>query len=490
MKKIFYLFYFLPFITLGQWIQVGGDIYGENPGDGDGPSYVKINSQGDRLVIGVPLSGDVTTNAGQVRVFELDNNEWIQMGVDLHGNGYVNERFGTSVAISDDGNKIAIGTLENGVGEGNARILSYNGTNWQTLGQILDGDSTGDDFGTSVSLNGSGAIMAVSAPGNDDNGTSAGSVRILENNNGAWMQLGQDILGNPDDEIGFSTSLNNEGTIVAIGSPMAQTVNGFSSGKVSVYRYENDDWIQIGEHIIGNSEIDWSGYSIDLNFDGSRLAIGSIYDDSTNNNNYGSVKVFEYNGNYWEQMGDDIFGEAELDFFGFSVGLNDAGNLLVVGSPRYNNSFLGNTKLFRYLGGSWIQVGTTIEGDQENDYFGNSVSINGEGKIIAITAPGSELNGPETGTVKVFDAGLILGIQDFIPNSIIVYPNPACESINIETESSILKVTIFDIIGNEQPIKSYRLNPSTIDISDLSAGVYLMEIELHDQTQTVKFIKT
>ena len=89
-----------------------------------------------------------------------------------------------------------------------------NGQTWQPLGIDIDGESTSDKFGTSVALNVDGTIMAIGAIENDGSGVDAGHVRVYQNNDGNWVQIGQDIDGEASgDEFGTSLSINGSASI-------------------------------------------------------------------------------------------------------------------------------------------------------------------------------------------------------------------------------------------------------------------------------------
>ena len=77
--------------------------------------------------------------------------------------------------------------------------------------------------------------MAIGAPFNDGNGEKAGHVRVYQNSNGIWEQIGSDIDGEaPNDESGTSVSLSSDGSILAIGAPKNDG-NGASAGHVRIY---------------------------------------------------------------------------------------------------------------------------------------------------------------------------------------------------------------------------------------------------------------
>jgi len=74
-------------------------------------------------------------------------------------------------------------------------ILSIPASAQMQLGADIDGEAAGDQSGTSVSLSSDGTRVAIGAPYNDGNGFIAGHVRIYEDSAGTWVQLGSDIDG-------------------------------------------------------------------------------------------------------------------------------------------------------------------------------------------------------------------------------------------------------------------------------------------------------
>ena len=75
---------------------------------------------------------------------------------------------------------------------------------------------------------------------------------------------------------------------------------------------------KLGNDIDGEAANDGSGYSVSISQDGSRVAIGAHNNDG-NGSNSGYVRVYDWNGSNWVQLGIDINGEAANDFSGFSV---------------------------------------------------------------------------------------------------------------------------------------------------------------------------
>ena len=143
-------------------------------------------------------------------------------------------------------------------------------------GQILDGEAAGNEFGSSVSLSADGDRVAVGAPFNNDGGAASGSVRVFELSGTTWTQLGGDIDGEAaDDQFGFSVSLSADGTRVAGGAPFNDGGGGSSAGRIRVFEFVNGNWTQVCADIDGESGNDEYGYAVALSDDGVCLAGGA-----------------------------------------------------------------------------------------------------------------------------------------------------------------------------------------------------------------------
>jgi hypothetical protein len=127
-----------------------------------------------------------------------------------------------------------------------------------------------------------------------------------------FLQLGKDIDGELSyDNSGISVSLSKDGTIVAIGAH-GNDGNGNNSGQVRVYQYDalktvaqpNQTlpnfgpvgWNRLGQDIDGEAANDYSGWSVSLSGDGTRVAIGANGNDGNNGNDVdsGQVRVYQY----------------------------------------------------------------------------------------------------------------------------------------------------------------------------------------------------
>ena len=149
------------------------------------------------------------------------------------------------------------------------------------MGSDIDGEAASDYSGVSVSINADGDRVAIGASGNDGNGSNSGHVRVYSWNGSSWTQLGSDIDGEAaSDNSGYSVSMNSDGDRVAIGAT-DNDGSGSNSGHVRVYEYSGGSWSQLGSDIDGEAASDQSGNSVSMNSDGDRVAIGARYNDGT-----------------------------------------------------------------------------------------------------------------------------------------------------------------------------------------------------------------
>jgi hypothetical protein len=281
------------------------------------------------------------------------------------------------------------------------RIYSWSGSAWTQVGNDIDGEYEGDESGCSVSLSGDGNTVAIGAA---DYSYDRGHVRIYTWSGSSWTQLGQDIIGESTyDESGYSVSLSGDGNTVAIGAPGDDGNAGFSNddrGHVRIYNWNGSAWTQVGNDIDGEEGGDESGRSVSLSSDGNTVAIGAHFNDG-NGNRTGHTRIYEWDGNLWIQKGQDIDGEPRIGGdecqSGYSVSLSSDGQTVAIGARYFdtedNVNGVGQAKIYNWSGSAWTQVGNDIDGEAYMNASGWSVSLSDDGNIVAIGAPWNDGNG-------------------------------------------------------------------------------------------------
>ena len=471
------------------WTQVGGDIDGGEPIGGGSGVRVSLSSDGSVVAISARANNGSGAQAGHVRVLENILGVWTQIGDDIDGEA-AGDASGNSISLSSDGTVVAIGALGNdgnGNSSGHVRIYKNISDVWTQIGNDIDGEVAGDRFGESVSLSSDGNIIAIGGIGNDDNGSASGHVRVLENISGVWTQIGDDINGEAaGDFSGRSVSLSSDGTVVAIGAD-GNDANGSNSGHVRIYRNVSDNWIQIGDDINGEAAGDRFGSSLSLSSDGSIIAVGAFLNDG-NGEDSGHVRVYRNISGVWTQIGNDINGEAAGDYLGRSISLSSDGTIVAIGASLNdgNGEDSGHVRIYRNISDVWTQIGDDIDGEAGGDFSGRSLSLSTDGSIVAIGATGNDGNAENSGHVRVYDLSAVLSTKSFEKDYFSYYPNPVNDILNINLNKGLELKQIN--IYNLQSQYLYSVKTSKIDVSNLSSGMYFIEVETNHGTSTKKII--
>lgn len=323
----------------------------------------------------------------------------------LQGNlilGDSGDRAGCSVSMPD-AQTLAVGAYyHDGIqtDAGHVRVFTWNGQAWVPKGNPIMGEAANDRCGNAVSMPDAHTI-AVGALLNDGNGTDMGHVRVFTWNGDDWIQMGNDIDGEADsNSSGNAISMPDPHTI-AIGAYANNGVNGTVSGHVRVFRWNGQYWEQKGEDIDGEAAGDFSGNAVSMP-DSNTVAIGALQNDG-NGSNAGHVRVWMWNGHHWVQKGMDIDGLAPDDRAGWSVYMPDQ-NTLAVGAPYNdtNGADAGMVRIYWWNDTAWVPKGRSLYGQAAGDRAGWSVRMP-NANTVAFGCSGNDDGGIDAGQVRLFD---------------------------------------------------------------------------------------
>ncbi|MFA0089071.1 hypothetical protein AB4358_01290, partial [Vibrio sp. 10N.261.49.A11] len=221
--------------------------------------------------------------------------------------------------------------------------------------QYLKASNTGEDdnFGSSVSLSADGTALAVGALSEDSDGVGgkdnddardSGAVYLFRFTGGVWAQEAYLKASNVgvNDQFGSSVSLSADGDTLAVGAPSEDSdgVGGEGddsfpdSGAVYLFRFTGGVWAQEAYLKASNAgKGDEFGSSVSLSADGTALAVGAIYEDSSSMGvggednddarDSGAVYLFRFTGDVWaEKAYLKASNAGKGDEFGSSVSLS------------------------------------------------------------------------------------------------------------------------------------------------------------------------
>jgi hypothetical protein len=277
--------------------------------------------------------------------------------------------------------------------------------------------------------------------------------------NSNWTQIGQSFYADPkttSDSVVY-VSMSNDGNRIAVGYITNYQFAGQENLENKIYEWNGSNWVQIGQ-TIKNLFIN-PRYGINLNSLGNRLAISEKLDSISN---IGTLRIFEYNGSQWVQIGSSINTETD-SYGGFDVSMNSAGDIVVLGTnnPTDLKSIFS---VYGWNGIEWSKISQDIIGDYFLGYL-SSVSINSTGDIIA-------LGSYHTKVYKYNGSEFIQLGQEIIPN---ISSVPTSVSLNDTGDRLAIKNTYGEIHIYEyngyfweklvQKILPYQSNSSSVSLN-------------------------
>jgi len=320
----------------GEWTPLGGDLPGEVAGDLQGRS-VALNKAGDVLAVGACCLREFGSETrgqrpGTARTYRLADGDWAKFGGDVVGTGLGDEH-GTDVALNGRGDVLAVGAP----GVDSVRVYEDAGAG-RAWTQREDDVTQKTRFGTTVSLREDGLVLAASEPYN----TIAGEAFAysFDRTDSVFELLGQKLDDqNPRTELHGAVALNAAGNILVAGAPRESR-----GGAVLAYKLASKnngrkrEWRQLGEKLFSPSRESKSlfGLTVDISAAGDRIAVGAPFEDvpDDSKSQRGVVRVFDLDDNSeWKQVGGDIVGDLDYGLAGASLSLSGDGRLVAVGAP-------------------------------------------------------------------------------------------------------------------------------------------------------------
>ena len=347
------------------------------------------------------------------------NAKELSLAFKLDGKGSIKQEGDTLLFTSKDGGKVRYGDLM--VIDANGRKLASHFTlDGKKMAIVVDvanaaypitvdplfsnetkllasDGAAWDLFGRSVSIDGDYAIVGANL--DDDNGTDSGSAYVFIRSGASWSE--QDKLtasdGAANDIFGISVCISGDYAIVGA---YLDDDNGTDSGSAYVYFRSGATWSEQAKLIASDGAAgDLFGLSVSVS--GDYAIVGSSFDDD-NGALSGSAYVFIRSGASWSEQDKLTASDgAAADYFGRSVSID--GDYAIVGAylDDDNGTDSGSAYVFLRTGASWGEQAKLIASDGETwEEFGGSVSIDGDYAIIG--ASDDDDNGTQSGSAYVF----------------------------------------------------------------------------------------
>jgi hypothetical protein len=366
---------------------------------------VALSGDGNTALVGAPRDNE---NAGAAWVYTRSGETWTRQGSKLTGAGETGGGwFGESVALSGDGDTALVGGHQDNKDVGAAWVFTRSGSTWTQQGSKLTGaGEVGEgEFGESVALSGNGDTALIGGPDDD---SYVGAAWVFTWSGSTWTQQGSKLTGKEEagqGDFGTSVALSEDGATALVGAGLLDGI-GTSEAAAWMFTRSGQTWTQQGGKLTGAGEVGEGhfGLGVALSADGNTALIGGPWD----NRFAGAAWVFVRSGETWSQDGEKLTGSGQTGNgeFGYSVALSADGNTAVVGGPE-DNDWIGSAWVFTRSGETWTQQGPKLVGDCASDCAGEGIGEIGEGRFgesVAVSADGNTalIGAPRTGAAWVF----------------------------------------------------------------------------------------
>lgn len=284
-----------------------------------------------------------------------------------------------------------------------------------------------DGFGASIAVSSDGDTIAVGAPGDDSNAVDvdgdaaddtiadSGAVYVYARTDAVWSQQAylKASTAEAGIEFGGALALSSDGSTLVVGAKNANS----AAGTVYLFSRAGSAWFAVQVLTASNGQSqDSFGAALAINDIGDVVAVGAPAEASdatgvdgveTNHTTTraGAVFLFERTGAAWSQAAYiKATNTGTLDEFGTAVALNEAGTVLAVGAPgeASNATTIGGDQgddnapeagaVYVYSrAASWVPSAyLKADSGELGDHFGGAVSFNGAGDMLAVAATGED----------------------------------------------------------------------------------------------------
>jgi hypothetical protein len=352
-----------------------------------------LSGDGQAVVAGAP---GASSGAGNAFLYTSSGSGWSNTPTaDLAASG--SSALGTSVAIAGDGHTVVAGAPQNGSGNGSVYVYSNSGSGWSASPSAALSGSGGEQFGSSVAMTGDGQSVTIGAP---DWTSSEGQVLVYTKVGSAWpIQPTDTYTGSGTEQLGYSVSSSADGQTIGAGDPGA----GSNAGAANIYGtpvpgYQSaPSWA-----VTGATSNDNLGDSVAISADGHTAVVGAPgVTGSDSNAQGGEVLIFKQQSNgAWLTTPTKTYSGSGSEYLGASVAVSADGQTVVAGADQAGSNN-GDAFIYAQSGGSWPSSATrTFSGASLNDLLGASVGISADGQTVVVGEPGA--GGSSAGAALVY----------------------------------------------------------------------------------------
>ena len=355
---------------------------------------VALSGDGQTLLvdgnyIGVPD----TTRDGYVCVYRRTTDGWVLQKTLLSPNPNDDNSYGISaMRISYDGNTVVVTDRQFAGYSGIAYVYVYTNSTWVLQASLEAPDkAAGRYFGHSVAMSSDGNLLAVGDiyRNMDAINTGAGAVHIFERNAGIWTHVQYVVAqesNTKNDSFGYSVSVSEDKNTLLVGAYQDDEAASNAGAAYIFYRTGN----QYLQHLkIKASDAlanDNFGFNCVLSGNGKRAFINSRYADPTSSDS-GAGYYFEKINTTWVQTYKLVGASNIVKRYGSRAAMSSDGSLLVTCGRQDVETAFNPPDVYVHAGNTLGKVSTiNVAGLTPNDTFGFGIAMSDNGSVVAISA--------------------------------------------------------------------------------------------------------
>lgn len=304
---------------------------------------VALSNDGNLAMIGASYKSDnPTTHNGAVYVFTRSGGVWTQQAKLLASDKANNDYFGADVALNADASTALISAAfksESGLTfNGATYVFTRSGNVWTQQAKLLASDkATGDRFGTSLALSSDGNSALIGALNSSDGGvTQNGATYVFARTGNVWTQQIKLLASDKAnyDSFGYSVALSSDGNTALIGAKAESDSGTVFNGATYVFTRTGNVWTQQTKLLASDKAAnDAFGTSVALSSDGTIALISAQFESDSGTMYNGAVYIFTYAGSVWTQQTKFLANDkADYNALGDAIALSSDGNTAIVGA--------------------------------------------------------------------------------------------------------------------------------------------------------------
>ncbi len=354
---------------------------------------------GDTAIAGAYSDDASGTDAGSVYVYTRSNGRWSRTAKLTGSDTAAGDGFGCSVALFGDTLVVgARGDDDGGSSSGSVYVFTRAGTAWTQQAKLVATDGAMNDFfGHWVSI--SGDTLVVSTQYDDDVGSDSGSAYVFSRSGTTWSQEAKLLApdGAPQDYFGGYSSLSGDTLVVGAA---CDDDNGAQSGSAYVFVRSAGTWAPQAK-VTPTDGAAGDRFGAAVAVDGDRVFVGSPWDVDPGGIS-GSAYAFTRSGTSWSEQAKITAPDcAQYSEFGRWIDLD--GDDVVIGA--HNDDVIasnsGAVYVYSFSETAWARrAKLTVPEGAPNDTFGIGVAV--DRGTVAVGASYTDANGTDSGCFHLF----------------------------------------------------------------------------------------